>query len=102
MSARAKTYEDPDGPGFDDDEEAEIEYDPGDGKDDAAILAVKHRHEARIMAIPGVRGLGVTQNRIGDSAIAVYVQERAVAASVPKSLDGYGVEIIVVGEIDAY
>lgn len=100
MSAKRKPFDDPASSGIPDDEDVMIEYDPAPSRQ-RGILAVRDKNEADIMAIPGVKGLGVTQNATGEDAIAVYVLDKFVATRVPRSLGGYEVETVVVGEIDA-
>ncbi len=100
MSGATKPFQDPEDLDNPDDEDFEIVYEP-EADDEHGVVAVKNKHEKRIMAIPGVQGVGVTKNQIGDDAIAVYVKEKAVIGTLPKSLDGYEVETVVVGEIDA-
>lgn len=102
MNPNEKSFHDPSPSGISDDEDVMIEYDPQpDPQSQSGILAVREKYEADIMAIPGVNGIGVTQNVTGDDAIAVYVLDKSIAARVPKSLGGYDVETVVVGEIDA-
>ena len=102
MNANRKSIHDPPSSGLSDDEDVVVEYNPQpDPANLHGILAVRNEHEADIMAIPGVRGIGVTQNATGDDAIAVYLLDKSVATRVPKSLGGYDVETVVVGEIDA-
>lgn len=102
MNAKGKSFDDPASSGISDDEDVMVEYEPQpDPGSQRGILAVRNKYEADIMAIPGVKGIGVTQNATGDDAIAVYVLDKSVAARVPKSLGDYEVETVVVGEIDA-
>ena len=101
MTSSTKAMQDPTDPGAEDDEPFEVEYRP-EADDGDGVVAAKSGHEAALLAIPGVQGVGTTRTAIGDDAIAVYVKEQAVAARLPSSLDGYAVEAIVVGEVDAY
>ena len=48
-------------------------------------LAVQRRHEARIMALPGVTGMGV---KLVDGVIVIEVSV-AEDSAVPPSLDGH-------------
>jgi len=61
-----------------------------------AILEVKERHESRLLAIPGVVGVGVN---LETRTIVVYVETADVCARLPRSLDGYPVRCEVVGKI---
>lgn len=102
MNANGKSFDDPASSGISDDEDVMVEYEPQpDPGSQRGILAVRNKYEADIMAIPGVKGIGVTQNATGDDAIVVYVLDESVAARVPKSLGDFEVETVVVGEIDA-
>ncbi|GDX98374.1 hypothetical protein LBMAG48_07780 [Phycisphaerae bacterium] len=62
----------------------------------ARILAL---HEARLMAIPGVTGVGVGAGPLGVSELVLYVSNSLVKA--PRTLDGLNVRVIVTGPIDA-
>ncbi len=68
---------------------------------DSSIQQVKERHTAELMAMPGVVSVGLGKNRSGEPAIIVGVEaDRAeTISSVPDKLDGYPVEVEVVGKI---
>src|SRR5262249_26973206 len=71
-----------------------------------AVRRVKERHEGRLLATPGVIGVGVgvSEKAIGQAAIEVYVIQATelVRQALPQSLDGAEVKIIETGEIHAY
>lgn len=71
-----------------------------------AVRRVKERHEGRLLAIPGVIGVGVgvSEKGIGQAAIEIYVKEatESLKQVLPKSLDGIEVKTIETGEIRAY
>jgi D-alanine-D-alanine ligase-like ATP-grasp enzyme len=71
-----------------------------------AVRRVKERHEGRLLAIPGVVGVGVgaSEKAIGEAAIEVYVIQAAesVQRALPQSLDGVEVKMVETGEIHAY
>jgi hypothetical protein len=71
-----------------------------------AVRKVKERHEDRLLAIPGVIGVGVgvSEKAIGQAAIEIYVKETTEARrqTLPQSLDGVEVKTIETGEIRAY
>jgi hypothetical protein len=71
-----------------------------------AVRRVKERHEGRLLAIPGVIGVGVgvSEKTSRQAAIEIYVKEagESLHRILPKSLDGVEVKIIETGEIRAY
>jgi hypothetical protein len=71
-----------------------------------AVRRVKERHEGRLLAIPGVIGVGVgvSEKAIRQAAIEVYVIQatESVRQALPRSLDGAEVKIVETGEIHAY
>ena len=76
--------------------------DPGIGErgNATSIEDVKRRHEAHLMGIPGVVGVGIGQTA-GGRVIQVYVKEitKAVRVGVPSVLDGFATEIVRVGDV---
>jgi len=71
-----------------------------------AVKRVRERHERRLLATPGVIGVGVgVSEKAGrQAAIEVYVIQatESLKQALPKSLDGVEVKIIETGEIHAY
>lgn len=71
-----------------------------------AVRRVKERHEGRLLAIPGVVGVGVGfSDRVnGQAAIEIYVRQPAnsMRSHLPSSLEGVAVKIVETGEIQAY
>jgi hypothetical protein len=71
-----------------------------------AVRRVKERHEGRLLAIPGVIGVGVgiSEKTIGQAAIEVYVIEgtESLRRTLPSSLDAVDVKMVETGEIRAY
>jgi hypothetical protein len=65
------------------------------------ISEVLKSHTAELMAIPGVVGTGEGAVSGGGPAILVLVSRRTpeVDSRVPKRLEGYPVEVRVVGEV---
>jgi hypothetical protein len=84
------------------DEVAAMPYDPTPTNDPhSAITRVRDENEQRLLAIEGVKGIGVGRDRIGGDALIVYALDASVKACVPSEIEGYPVEVIVTGEIDA-
>ena len=71
-----------------------------------AVRRVKERHEARLLALPGVIGVGVgvSEKAREQAAIEVYVIQatESLKQALPKSLDGVELKTIETGEIRAY
>lgn len=71
-----------------------------------AVRKVKIRHEAKLMSVSGVVGVGIGQSEKlpGQAAIEVYVKESpsSMRSQLPSSLDGVEVKIVETGEIHAY
>ncbi len=73
-------------------------------KDVAATAAVKQRHEAELLPIPGVLGAGVGLSSPGQLVIKVYVEKDSpgVRASIPSTLETIPLQIEETGPIVAY
>ena len=71
-----------------------------------AVRRVKERHEGRLLATPGVIGVGVglSDTIMKQAAIEVYVKQATepLRQALPKSLDGVEAKIVETGEIRAY
>jgi hypothetical protein len=71
-----------------------------------AVKRVKQRHEGRLLAIPGVIGVGVgvLEKAVRQAAIEVYVIQAtdSLRQALPNSLDDVDVKIVETGEIHAY
>jgi hypothetical protein len=70
-----------------------------------AAERAKNRHEAALLAIPGVVGVGVgvSETVAGDAVVEVYVEKATPAArsAVPGQVDGVHVKVVETGEIVA-
>lgn len=68
--------------------------------EDGDIEAVKLRHEAEIMAIDGVAGIGIGE-KDGSPCITVFLENDSpdLRARIPAALEGYPVVIQVTGVI---
>ena len=71
-----------------------------------AVRRVKERHEGRLLATPGVIGVGVglSDTIMKQAAIEIYVKQATepLRQALPKSLDGVEAKIVETGEIRAY
>ncbi len=84
-------------------EEAAMPYDPdAGGPGSSAAEGVRRRHEAALLALPGVTGVALGRSPIGDDAIVVYLRDASARGRVPAQIEGYPVQTTVTGEIDAY
>jgi hypothetical protein len=81
-------------------EDAAIHYDPDHSVSNA--MRIKESHEAQLLRIEGVTGVGVGKNGEGDDAIVVYLRDASSARHIPSQIDGVPVLTEVTGEIDAY
>lgn len=102
-----KPFEDPsDRPSTDGEsqggEPGAVPYDGGAMPDsEPAIERIKRKHEARLLGLEGVTGVGVGSDEIGDAVILVYVLDASISKNIPSDLDGINVQTQVTGEIDA-
>jgi hypothetical protein len=86
-------------------EDAAMHYDPEGAAPRgpvSRVVQIKEEHEARLLAIEGVTGVGVGQDHIGDDAIIVYLRDAASQKRIPTEIEGVSVRAEVSGEIDAY
>ena len=66
------------------------------------IIAVQNRHTPELMRRDGIIGTGVRVTASGESIVVYAVTpSHAAAARVPSRLDGYAVDVLVTGRIDA-
>jgi hypothetical protein len=75
----------------------------GRGEMPPTIQEVKTRHEARLMAQPGVIAVGIGRNTDGAEVIVVSLDRHRpdVRAQVPHTLEGYAVRVQVIGPMRA-
>ncbi|HKW42739.1 MAG TPA: hypothetical protein VJP06_01005 [Thermoplasmata archaeon] len=68
----------------------------------AAIEEIKRRHEARLMKMRGVVGVGIGK-KDGKDVIRIYVEEDnpKIRTTLPQALDEVPVEIVVSGSFRA-
>ena len=79
-----------------------VEYNSEPDEPEGGAVAVKNRHEAELLQMPGVTGCGVGRNAIGGPAILLYVEERAAVDRLPRSIEGVEVVVEVTGPIETY
>jgi hypothetical protein len=84
-------------------EEAAIQFTPprADAEHAAGIDAVRRRHEKELLAIDGVTGVAIGRTATGQDAIVVYLREASAEACVPVAIEGYSVQTVVTGIIEA-
>jgi hypothetical protein len=82
-------------------ETAAVPYVPDDAGR-SPLEDLRARHEPSLLAIEGVRGVGVGRTPAGEDALVLYIRDASVRQRVPKRVDGYPVETAITGEIDAY
>lgn len=68
-----------------------------------SIKDVKAEHAPRIMALPGVVSVGIGRDARGQPVLVVGLdRERPeTRAKLPQEIEGYGVEVEVVGDVRA-
>ena len=66
-----------------------------------SIKEVKIKHEARLMALPGVVSVGIGRAKDGSSAIIVGLDAAnpSIETQIPQSLEDYPVVVQVIGAI---
>ena len=69
----------------------------------SSIKDVKKRHEARLLELPGVVSVGIGLNRNGQSAIIIGLDgpNAESEGQLPSMLEGYPVEVRIVGTLRA-
>jgi len=67
------------------------------------IQDVKKKHVEQLMAIEGVRSIGIGKNQHGEVAIIIGLDRplTEISAQLPENLDGYPVVTQAVGDIKA-
>ncbi|MEJ2704070.1 MAG: hypothetical protein P8Z79_16670 [Sedimentisphaerales bacterium] len=69
----------------------------------SSIKGVKKRHQARLLALPGVVSVGIGLNKDGQSAIVLGLDSPNAESQsqLPSTLEGYPVEVRIVGTLRA-
>jgi hypothetical protein len=67
-------------------------------------IACKRAHKDSIMKLPGVTGVGVTQDEHGNPAILVLLKEDSpeIRAGIPKQIEDHPVVVQYTGRIKAH
>jgi hypothetical protein len=60
------------------------------------VHAIKSRHSAELLSLPGVSGVGVAKGKTGELVIAIHLDTEGPnrEALLPKQIEGVPVEII--------
>ena len=76
---------------------------PGDKIMTPSIQDVKKKHEARLMSLPGVVSVGIGRDPQGNPAVIVGLDSprSETQARIPPQLDGYPLQIQIVGPLKA-
>jgi hypothetical protein len=61
------------------------------------IRALKDRHGRKLMASPGVSGVGIEKKNDDDYELVVHLDDDAARAALPAQLDGHDVKYTVSG-----
>lgn len=76
-----------------------MQYEPEEGEIAPALTTALAEAESRLLSEPGVTGIGLGQNEIGDDAVVVYVRNSLAQRSLPTMMLGVPVVFEVTGEI---
>ena len=77
-------------------EEAAISFTPPTAQGQSAVTGVVERNRSELAKIPGVHGVSEGRTSIGDPAVRIDVEDDSVRGRLPKEIDGYPVEVVVV------
>ncbi|HEC19170.1 MAG TPA: hypothetical protein ENI97_07475 [Gammaproteobacteria bacterium] len=69
----------------------------------ASIVEVKSKHESRLLSLPGVISVGIGRDDDGRTVIVIGVRDEVTAKSkdLPEQLEGYPVQVDVIGPVQA-
>ena len=69
----------------------------------SSIKEAKKQHEARLLKLPGVVSVGIGLTENGQSAIIIGLQgpDTETEAQLPSMIEGYPVEVRIVGTVKA-
>ena len=77
-------------------EKAPISFTPPSPQGQSAVAGIIERHRAELANIPGVHGVSEGRTLTGDPAVRIDVEDASVRARLPKEIEGYPVEVVVV------
>jgi hypothetical protein len=77
-------------------EEAAVPFTSPTPQGQSAVTGVVERNRAELAKIPGVHGVSEGRTPIGDPAVRIHVEDDSVRARLPKEIEGYPVEVVVV------
>jgi len=78
-----------------------VEYSPAEAVPGDRAGQLRARHEARLMAVPGVTSFGIGLGPAGGLALAVGVLDAGVVARLPREIEGVPVVVTVTGPVEA-
>ena len=69
----------------------------------SSIKEAKRQHEARLLKLPGVVSVGIGLTKNGQSAIIIGLEgpNAETEAQLPSMIEGYPVEVRIVGTVKA-
>jgi hypothetical protein len=67
----------------------------------SVLAAVRDRNEARLLAVDGVKGVGIGRNQIGQDALVIYIVDQSVGGRLPRMIEKFPVVLQITGEIEA-
>ncbi len=66
-----------------------------------AVSRTLQAHRREMLDRDGIEGIAIGRTAAGDDSIVIYARDDEAATTVPQSLDGYPVEIVLSGPIRA-
>ena len=60
---------------------------------DVDPLAVKRRHQDRLLALPGVCGLALARDSAGNPILQIHVRSDQPRPPLPKAVEGLAIEV---------
>lgn len=68
-----------------------------------SVQAIKEKHQASLLAMPGVLSVGIGQDEAGSKVIIVGINnnDRSILAAIPSQLEQVPVKIQLIGTVQA-